>query len=469
MKRKRPNTLEADAAPRPLPSLVDHHKQLRAWLISEGATGLGTLKCHVSDKGGIGTFTTVRILPGSVIAQIPQSCVLTATKALRSEFGRTCKKALESYSEATDEFVMMLWMSDGRRNPEHPFHHYLASLSEISMATPITWPSALVEGPSKLGGTNVGKAIKDHKLLVGTTYLKLLNVIRSLHPHLFRSDFQEEDMMWAHECYLSRRFPSRLCPSEEEESSSSLPSSSSLSSSSSSSSLSNAGPNIGPPLASTFSPLNEKLGVMLPFLDLTNHQQATKIHFHATDSQVLFTCNDDAKGFFTDAEVFNNYGNKSNDGLLMAYGFCSFNNPFDSYGLKLMQRMSATSEPIVVGMFWIFRSDNPGVEDGSVNQIPVALWRALADPERYIESEKLKEHEEENETALSIEYDDIEILLQTLRAHLMPFTATQQADTASASREMVLENEYFVSCYRDGQRRVLEDVIAVLTSILASS
>lgn len=60
---------------------------------------------------------------------------------------------------------------------------------------------------------------------------------------------------------------------------------------------------------------------------------------HSPDAKVAWDFNSDTCAIQTDVEIepgqeiLNNYGPKSNEELLMGYGFCFDDNPADSFGL----------------------------------------------------------------------------------------------------------------------------------------
>ena len=180
------------------------------WLSDQGSKNT-TLQFRSSKKyaGGMGVFTTTEIKPGKLIASIPQRCVLTATKALRSSFGQQCSAAIQDNPAGTDEFVLLLWMALGRKDTQHPFHAYLTSLPQTP-SLPISWPRALTDDLATLGGTNLGTALEQYRDLVHISYASLVQDIRTKCPSLIPSTFQHEDVVWAHDNYLSRRFPDHL-------------------------------------------------------------------------------------------------------------------------------------------------------------------------------------------------------------------------------------------------------------------
>lgn len=66
---------------------------------------------------------------------------------------------------------------------------------------------------------------------------------------------------------------------------------------------------------------------LFPVVDLLNHRNGTKVTWKYQDDFVQFTTFEKIKA---GDELFNNYGDKTNEELLIGYGFAMDNNPFDS-------------------------------------------------------------------------------------------------------------------------------------------
>ena len=518
-KRKRTVQEELQSTGKKSPSSLHHN--LLEWLQKQGTTGLSTLEFRPSKKvgGGIGTFTTQDIQPGSSIARLPQTCVLTATKALRSTFGQACSAAIENDSTGTDEFILLLWMAIGRKDSTHPFHPYLASLPQLP-SLPISWSITLTNTSTTLENTNLGAALESHRTLIHTTYRNLVDVVQAKCPTLIPAAYNHNDLAWAHDNYLSRRFPKRLAieptmvqvvrekekkKEKEKEKKKNGNKRNRISNSSSPCSNLDLNQNI---VASTCSSLHGELGVMLPLFDLLNHSYETDIDWSGTALGVSFNCGIQSNGIQAGKEVFNNYGNKSNEELMMSHGFAMSNNLHDSYGLQLSVRMQPETETetetssssssttsisstssttlstptstFLVGTFRLYRSNNPDVESGHIEQIPSELWRAVSDPMAYMQQKleqksetitKDADNDDDNaniKNAIQVEWEDVNLLLQTVRARIQPFLQTKEDDLKQASATIFNENPraQFVSMYRDGQRQILEDIIDKLKTMI---
>lgn len=105
--------------------------------------------------------------------------------------------------------------------------------------------------------------------------------------------FTEEEYIWASTIFTSRSFPASLIYPEED----------------------------------------KFLSMLIPFVDFLNHKPYTLINWDAHDGMNfrLVAGETIAEG----QEAFNNYGAKGNEELLLGYGFCIKNNPFDTVPLKL--------------------------------------------------------------------------------------------------------------------------------------
>lgn len=70
----------------------------------------------------------------------------------------------------------------------------------------------------------------------------------------------------------------------------------------------------------------ERFAVLLPLMDILNHKPAAQVEWQGEVDNVGLQVLEDYK---TEEEVFNNYGPRDNEGLLMSYGFVLENNQFE--------------------------------------------------------------------------------------------------------------------------------------------
>lgn len=71
--------------------------------------------------------------------------------------------------------------------------------------------------------------------------------------------------------------------------------------------------------------------ILLPLIDLLNHSPTARVEWGVSDDG-FFEYNSELP---SDGELFNNYGRKGNEELLLAYGFCLEKNDADTAALKL--------------------------------------------------------------------------------------------------------------------------------------
>lgn len=73
-------------------------------------------------------------------------------------------------------------------------------------------------------------------------------------------------------------------------------------------------------------------GVLLPLLDLLNHKPGARVEWQPSYSFVGIRV---LENFEQGEEVYNNYGPRDNEGLLLAYGFAIEGNPFDHVNISI--------------------------------------------------------------------------------------------------------------------------------------
>ena len=411
--------------------------RLFSWLTSCGAKGLEQLSVRASACGGLGVFAPpAGLAPGSSIASVPAACALTTRTAARSAVGRACAALHESSSNgssssssssssggaaaaaaaAADEgqvqvppkLVLLLDMAAGRTDAAHRSHPYLAALPWGGAALPdcTSWPATDREA---LAGTNVGAAAAAAAAAFDAECARWLPRLRAAEPALF-AQCDVEALRWARAMHTSRCFPAMLVEGLVE---------------GAGGHVEGAGSDGGPAEGGRDGDGDGdgddvECGVMLPFFDLLNHAAGTPITWHAASAEipeVRFSCGGggggggggdggdggggsgegEGGGVAAGAEIFSNYGPKSNEELLMAHGFALHDNVHDTYALSLRVGCAAATLPPggaaaapapapkpappaaaaaryrSLGPFHIRRADSPLGE-----QFPAALWAALA-------------------------------------------------------------------------------------------
>ncbi|CAH2350172.1 protein-lysine N-methyltransferase Efm1p [[Candida] railenensis] len=75
--------------------------------------------------------------------------------------------------------------------------------------------------------------------------------------------------------------------------------------------------------------------MLLPLIDLLNHSTSAKVNWSTSNTNGQAFFNFQSESTESGAELFNNYGMKGNEELLLAYGFCLKDNVADSAALKI--------------------------------------------------------------------------------------------------------------------------------------
>ena len=371
---------------------LDAVARMLDWLIAAGATGLDTINVHATPDGGVGVASgEAGIAPGETIASIPATCVMSVGRSAASAVGVACN-ALET--PPSPEYVLWLDMALGRRDESHESHPYLAALPKDAPDV-ASWTSKML---ASLAGTDVAAAAMAAKDALVTEHERVQALLDYKVPLA--------EIRWARGCYLSRRFPPRLLDADA--------------------------PSMGAP------------GILLPFFDLLNHGKGTEIEWRGDGKSVTFAAG--ADGIEAQAEIFNNYGSKANDELLLAHGFALENNEHDRVALKMT--VASGDGRRTLGPFYLRRGGD----------FPRALWRALSDPTGDPASSDWDSPPE-------IDAESAEVLLATLERKLAPFTASKTAD-ADAARGVAPPYQRSVAFYRIGQREILEDAVEALRSML---
>lgn len=209
------------------------------------------------------------------------------------------------------------------RSRESFWSVYLESLPHIN--TPYLWTP---EEKKYLQGSNLGSSLRENLAELVEEWWLVLSLLPESVPkpdqHFMNMKFYyehkfytEEDMhsylnldatanwtsfpnyLWASMVFKSRSFPSYL--------------------------LKDAG-------VDALDVCQPDVAMLLPVVDLLNHNPTAKVTWGESGKNFIFESQDQCtKGL----QLFNNYGQKGNEELLLAYGFCLENNAADSVALKI--------------------------------------------------------------------------------------------------------------------------------------
>lgn len=129
--------------------------------------------------------------------------------------------------------------------------------------------------------------------------------------------------------------------------------------------------------------------VLFPVIDIPNHSNDARVDWAFDPGRFSITIRD---GVAASVEVFNNYGPKSNDELLLGYGFCTESNPNDKVLLTLkppaddLQNAIRTYQPgfFTTGGLWSSEKTTFGVKlvpwDDEMAHKPLQLFERLPEP-----------------------------------------------------------------------------------------
>jgi hypothetical protein len=497
------------------------------WYTKYGGSTEGMeIRPHAS--GGHGLFCTRKFRPGEAIGFLPKALILDPVAMLATD--ETALKARQL--GGTEPFSFWLSLAAASLDSSHMFHAYLSSLPREG-PDPTSWPES---DRALLSGTPLAKHIVSQRRLLSDEFSRIA-------PKAAPAGVTFEHVVWARGVHLSRCFPRALVEAAEltdaheivasdaveanftmehggdgparvtwTDENQSAPSSatteaatnkassaqrqdegssSAVSSSRSgvetnntdgghSADLGDAGEDDGVPAYAA------NLGVLLPFLDMADHQGGQPIGWEAGAGGVRFRCRTHiSRG----GQLLNNYGPKGNTELLWTYGFAIDSNPFDVVegvvvGCRPTGDPELTSErtrlleehgvgykmrqdgALLIGPFDIMipkpepdgegqlknQEGDEGEEDegGNGGVIPAELLFAL----QVVGMESTDE-------GPCLTLDELQLLEQTLTARIAPLLPSEADDSHAEAHT----HAGYVAAYRDGQRRILRAALAELTAM----
>lgn len=244
---------------------------------------------------------------------IPFKLIITTQNAI-AEFGKYLKSTEDKNSNA----ILKFYLCHERINADSFYHPYLKLLPSLAaIDSPYTWSA---QDKTYLKGTNLGNSLKENLGSLVEEWWEVINLLKDEvskpEQHFinmkFYYDFKfytdddldkylnEEDInnwtsfpnyLWASLILKSRSFPAYLIDKS----------------------------------------CNKNDAMLLPVVDLLNHNPQAKVNWDVSDGFFRFKSESIQPG----KEIFNNYGLKGNEELLLAYGFCIEGNPRDSVALKI--------------------------------------------------------------------------------------------------------------------------------------
>ena len=288
--------------------------KLLKWAELNGAQISPDVEFKEISKNYIGAIYKGNKVPDSPFCpiSIPSKLIITPQTAFK-EFSKLLKN-----TDINDNSILKLHLCHERLNGNsffYPYLNLLPSLSEID--SPYTWSA---NDKSYLQGTNLGNSLKENLVTLVEEWWKAINALHDDLPkpeqHYINMKFYYEykfytdddlnkylndenienwtsfpNYLWASLILKSRSFPAFLIDKNNKQDS----------------------------------------AMLLPVVDLLNHNSKSKVHWDVSDNYFKFSSESIVPG----KEIFNNYGLKGNEELLLAYGFCIENNLQDSVALKI--------------------------------------------------------------------------------------------------------------------------------------
>jgi len=338
-KRKAASTPSAAAA---APTEEARVAALQAWLLAAGGTIHPSLRFGNDGNGGIGVFATRLIEAETDLFVVPRQCIISLDTVRESRLGRELCDAVraldgELADEEATEIATWILMVTGRRDPQHAYHAYLASLPAVPDDV-ACWPAAHRGGG--LEATPVAGEVQQAVDLAEYCMGLAARLPDRLLPQ--GGGVSAADVLWARGVFLSRGFPDALLAD-------------------------GTAPN------NQNSSLGGLVGCLLPVLDLANHQAGAEVSWSGSAAGVALR---NHTAIEAGAEVHNNYGDKDNESLLLHYGFCQRDNPHDAVRVAVSMPAFNAEEPPQREVFLVRRREEGGV--------PAELLEALARVARVI-------------------------------------------------------------------------------------
>ncbi|CUM56986.1 uncharacterized protein AC631_04117 [Debaryomyces fabryi] len=266
--------------------------------------------------------------------QLPIDLAITLNKAIES-FNDTGHGDFRDISKKTTNInsLLKLYLARERTSSKlnssyfKPYLSLLPKLSDIN--SPYCWTS---QEKALIKGTNLGNSLRDNVTQLVEEWWQVINLLPQDLPkpeeHFINMKFYyeykfytDDDMynyfivdeaknidnwtsfpcyLWASLILKSRSFPSHLLKDHIKD-----------------------------------SDIKEDEAMLLPIIDLLNHNMSAKVDWSVTSSNSCTYFNFKSNSAVPGEQLYNNYGMKGNEELLLAYGFCIEDNSADSAALKI--------------------------------------------------------------------------------------------------------------------------------------
>lgn len=310
-------------------------EDLLAWARSNGSE----ISSSVSFKNGDSGFGAVCTSSGPISIRVPSALIIrleNAVEHLGPDFGDLATK-----TRSINAVIKMFLARE--RAPAHLacsfFKPYIESLP-ANINSPYVW---LAEDQKLLAGTNLGSSLRENLAELIEEWWLVVSVLpdsmekptqhyvnmKFYYEHKF---YTTEDMhkyvtdvdvanwtsfpcyLWAAMIFKLRLFPAYLLQEESERKNEGKD-------------IEKEGKTADQTKSETTPPSDSAM--LVPVVDLLNHSPTAKVTWSGSGGFTLSTEGEAGQ------EIFNNYGQKGNEELLLAYGFCLETNEADSVALRI--------------------------------------------------------------------------------------------------------------------------------------
>lgn len=301
---------------------MDKIEALLNWAKSNGAAIPSTVNFVQLAPGNIGAEAESS---GSVAITVPVKTIVKLSDALESfDFDAA---ALVKKTRNINAFAKLFLARE--RAPEYLHKSFFAAYidalpSAQAINSPYLW---LPEDQKLLSGSNLGSSLRENLFGLVEEWWSVISLMpedaakpqshfmnmKFYYEHKFYEpqqlfeylcDDQHDNWtsfpayLWALMIYKSRSFPCKLLEGSSE--------------------------------VAEINFLQEDVAMLIPVVDLLNHNPKSDVTWSVKDNSFVFETSSHAGG-----QLYNNYGRKGNEELLLAYGFCLADNAADSVALKI--------------------------------------------------------------------------------------------------------------------------------------
>ncbi|KAK6461208.1 hypothetical protein DFJ63DRAFT_219278 [Scheffersomyces coipomensis] len=308
-------------------------QELLDWSKSNGADISPKLDFKVISEGNIGVFYNEKVARDQELQQIqlPLNLIITLQTAVDSFHKEDPATSYPEISQKTSNInsLLKIYLSKARTDSSSFFKPYLTLLPSLyQINSPYTWNT---QDKDLLKGTNLGNSLKENLTQLIEEWWQIINLIpdtitkptdhfinmkfyyeyKFYKPEDFDTYFEEEskkidnwtsfpNYLWSSLILKSRSFPRYLLKNAKD---------------------------------SESKDIKQDEAMLLPLIDLLNHDPKAKVNWIVDAESDTFNFKSDNP---VDGEqLYNNYGMKGNEELLLAYGFALKDNAADSVALKI--------------------------------------------------------------------------------------------------------------------------------------